>query len=44
MIEGLLGVNLDLAWLGASAYAKVYLTDPEAIEPVLVKINAGDTA
>jgi len=39
VIEGLLGGNLDLAWLGASAYAKVYLTDPEAVEPVLVKIN-----
>ena len=40
VIEGLLGGNLDLAWLGASAYAKVYLTNPEAVEPVLVKINS----
>jgi len=39
VIEGLLGGNLDMAWLGASGYAKVYLTDPEAVEPVLVKIN-----
>ncbi|MFO7856824.1 MAG: phosphonate ABC transporter substrate-binding protein [Paracoccaceae bacterium] len=39
VIEGLLGGNLDMAWLGASAYAKVYMTDPEAVEPVLVKIN-----
>lgn len=39
VIEGLLGGNLDMAWLGASAYAKVYLTDPEAVEPVLVKVN-----
>lgn len=39
VIEGLLGGNLDLAWLGASAYAKVYMTDPEVVEPVLVKIN-----
>ncbi len=39
VIEGLLGGNLDMAWLGASAYAKVYLTNPEAVEPVLVKIN-----
>ena len=39
VIEGLLGGNLDLAWLGASSYAKVYLTDPDAVEPVLVKIN-----
>ncbi len=39
VIEGLLGGNLDLAWLGASGYAKVYLTNPDAVEPVLVKIN-----
>jgi len=39
VIEGLLGGNLDLAWLGASGYAKVYLTKPDAVEPVLVKIN-----
>ena len=39
VIEGLLGGNIDMAWLGASAYAKVYLTDPDAVEPVLVKVN-----
>ena len=39
VIEGLLGGNLDMAWLGASGYAKVYLTDPTAVEPVLTKIN-----
>ncbi len=39
VIEGLLGGNLDMAWLGASGYAKTYLTDPEAVEPVLVKVN-----
>ncbi|MGF1445302.1 MAG: phosphonate ABC transporter substrate-binding protein [Pikeienuella sp.] len=39
VIEGLLGGSLDLAWLGASSYAKVFLTDPEAVEPILVKIN-----
>jgi phosphonate transport system substrate-binding protein len=39
VIEGLLGGNLDMAWLGASGYAKVYLTDPDAVEPVLTKIN-----
>ncbi|MBN9669795.1 phosphonate ABC transporter substrate-binding protein [Roseibium aggregatum] len=39
VIEGLLGGNLDMAWLGASGYAKVFLTDPEAVEPVLVKVN-----
>jgi len=39
VIEGLLGGSIDLAWLGASGYAKVFLTDPEAVQPVLVKIN-----
>lgn len=39
VIEGLLGGNLDMAWLGASGYAAVYLKDPEAVEPILVKIN-----
>jgi phosphonate transport system substrate-binding protein len=39
VIEGLLGGNLDMAWLGASGYSKVYLTNPDAVEPVLTKIN-----
>jgi phosphonate transport system substrate-binding protein len=39
VIQGLLGGTIDMAWLGASAYAKAYLTDPEAVEPVLVKVN-----
>ncbi|WBU51943.1 phosphonate ABC transporter substrate-binding protein [Paracoccus sp. SCSIO 75233] len=39
VIQGLLGGSLDMAWLGASGYAKAYLTDPEAVEPVLVKTN-----
>jgi phosphonate transport system substrate-binding protein len=39
VIEGLLGGNLDMAWLGASGYAKVYMTDPDAVQPVLTKIN-----
>ena len=39
VIQGLLGGTLDMAWMGASAYAAVYLQDPEAVEPVLVKIN-----
>ncbi|EAQ04733.1 phosphonate ABC transporter, periplasmic phosphonate-binding protein [Pseudooceanicola batsensis HTCC2597] len=39
VIQGLLGGTIDMAWLGASAYAKTYLDDPEAVEPVLVKIN-----
>ncbi|MCR9125749.1 MAG: phosphonate ABC transporter substrate-binding protein [Rhodobacteraceae bacterium] len=39
VIQGLLGGTLDMAWLGASSYAAVYLQDPEAVEPILVKIN-----
>lgn len=39
VIQGLLGGTLDMAWLGASGYAAVYLQNPDAVEPVLVKIN-----
>ena len=39
VIQGLLGGSIDAAILGASGYAKAYLTDPEAVEPVLVKTN-----
>jgi phosphonate transport system substrate-binding protein len=39
VIQGLLGGSLDMAWLGASAYAKAYLTDPESLDVVLVKTN-----
>ncbi|MBF9036520.1 phosphonate ABC transporter substrate-binding protein [Rhodobacterales bacterium HKCCE2091] len=39
VIQGLLGGTLDMAWLGASGYAAVYLEDPEAVTPVLVKTN-----
>ncbi|TVQ56440.1 MAG: phosphonate ABC transporter substrate-binding protein [Rhodobacteraceae bacterium] len=39
VIQGLIGGSLDLAWLGASAYAAVWLNDPEAVRPVLVKTN-----
>ncbi|MEC7762955.1 MAG: phosphonate ABC transporter substrate-binding protein [Pseudomonadota bacterium] len=39
VIQGLLGGTLDMAWLGASGYAAIYLQDPDAVEPVLVKIN-----
>ena len=39
VIQGLVGGTLDMAWLGASGYAATYLQDPEAVEPVLVKIN-----
>lgn len=39
VIQGLLGGTLDMAWLGASSYAAVYIQDPEAVVPVLIKIN-----
>lgn len=39
VIQGLLGGSIQMAWLGASGYAKVYLDDPAAVEPVLVKTN-----
>ena len=39
VIQGLLGGTIDMAWLGASGYAKTYLSDAEAVEPVLVKVN-----
>jgi phosphonate transport system substrate-binding protein len=39
VIQGLLGGTLDLAWLGASAYAAVHLANPNAVEPVFVKTN-----
>lgn len=39
VIQGLLGGTLDYAELGASAYAKVYLTDPDAIDPVLTTVQ-----
>ena len=39
VIQGLLGGTLDMAWLGASGYAKIYLTDAEAVTPVLTKQN-----
>ncbi len=40
VIQGLLGGSIDYAWLGASAYAKIYLTDPEAVDLKLTKQNA----
>ena len=43
VIQGLLGGSLDYAWLGASSYAKIYLTDPEAVEVKLIKQNVDDS-
>lgn len=39
VIQGLLGGTLDEAELGASGYAKVYLTDAKAVEPVLTTVQ-----
>ena len=39
VLQGLLGGTLDIAWIGASAYASIHLQDPDAVEPVLIKIN-----
>lgn len=43
VIQGLLGGTLDYAWLGASAYAKTYLTNPEAVDVILTKQNVDGT-
>lgn len=43
VIQGLLGGTLDYAWLGASAYAKTYLTNPEAVDVLLTKQNVDGT-
>ena len=39
VIQGLLGGTIDMAWLGASSYAATYLQDPEAVDPILIKVN-----
>ena len=39
VIQGLLGGTIDYAWLGSSAYAKIYLTDPTAVDLKLTKQN-----
>ncbi|MFN7222413.1 MAG: phosphonate ABC transporter substrate-binding protein [Paracoccaceae bacterium] len=43
VIQGLLGGTLDFAWLGASAYAKVYLTNADAVDVILTKENLDGT-
>lgn len=35
IIQGLLGGTIDIAIMGASSYASIYLQDPEAVDPVL---------
>lgn len=39
VIQGMLGGTIDMAWLGASGYAKIYLTDDKAVEVRLTKEN-----
>ncbi|MBU2890238.1 phosphonate ABC transporter substrate-binding protein [Celeribacter halophilus] len=39
VMQGLLGGSIDMAWLGSSSYAGVYIQNPEAVEPVLIKVN-----
>ena len=39
VIQGLLGGTIDVAGLGASAYAKIYLTDPAAVDVKLTTQN-----
>jgi len=39
VIQGLLGGTLDYAELGASGYAKVYLDNKDAVEPILTTIQ-----
>lgn len=43
VIQGLLGGTIDYAGLGASAYAKIYLTDPEAVDVTLTSQNIDGT-
>jgi phosphonate transport system substrate-binding protein len=38
-IQGLLGGTLDYAELGASGYAKIYLEDANAVEPILTTVQ-----
>ncbi len=43
-MESMLGGNLDYAWFGSSGYAGLYLQDPEAVVPVLTRMQpTGDT-
>lgn len=39
VIQGMLGGTIDMSWLGASAFAKIYLTDPTAVDLELTKEN-----
>jgi len=39
VVQGLLGGTLDYAELGASGYAKIYLADAKAVEPILTTVQ-----
>ncbi|MCJ8507824.1 phosphonate ABC transporter substrate-binding protein [Rhizobium lemnae] len=39
VIQGLLGGTLDYAELGAAGYAKAYLADPKAVEPIFTTVQ-----
>ncbi|MCO6176934.1 phosphonate ABC transporter substrate-binding protein [Ciceribacter sp. RN22] len=39
VIQGLLGGTLDYAELGSAGYAKVYLADAKAVEPILTTVQ-----
>ena len=39
VIQGLLGGTLDYAELGASGFAKIYLSNPTAVEPILTTVQ-----
>ncbi len=39
VMQGLLGGTLDIAGLGAAAYAGIYLQDPNAVEPFLTTVQ-----
>jgi phosphonate transport system substrate-binding protein len=39
VVQGLLGGTLDYAELGASAYAKVYLENKDAVQPILTTVQ-----
>jgi phosphonate transport system substrate-binding protein len=43
-MESMLGGNLDYAWFGSSGYAGMYLQNPDAVVPVLTRMQpTGDT-
>ena len=39
VIQGILGGSIDLALLGPSSYAALHIADPDAVSPIMVKVN-----